>query len=74
MYSHAQLSLSIKGIPEGSYQLETDNLDMAPASRTSVNLHISPDLPKGLHQVIIEAHAKDGWTGRFGVEHYSARN
>jgi len=74
MYAPAQLSLSIKGIPEGSYQLESDNLDMVPASRTSVNLHISPDLPKGLHRVIIEVHAKDGWEGRFGIEHYSARN
>jgi hypothetical protein len=74
MYTPAQLSLSIKGIPEGSYQLETDNLDMAPASRASVNLHISPELPKGLHQVIIEVQAKDGWLGRFGIEHYSARN
>lgn len=74
LYSPAQLSLSIKGLPEGSYQLGTDKLEMAPASRMDVNLHISPDIPKGLHRVIIEARAADGWVGRFGVEHYSARN
>ncbi len=74
IYAPAQLALSVKGIPEGSYKLETENLELAPASRLSVNLHISPDLPKGLHQVIIEARAKDGWVGRFGVEHYSVKN
>ena len=73
-YEPVQLALSIKGIPEGSYKLETENLELAPASRMDVNLHISPDLPKGLHRVIIEVHAKDGWLGRFAVEHYSARN
>jgi hypothetical protein len=74
IYAPAQLVLSVKGIPEGSYKLEAENLELAPASRTSINLHISPYLPKGLHQIIIEAHAKDGWVGRFGVEHYSASN
>ena len=74
MYAPAQLALTIKGIPEGSYKLEAKSLDLAPASRASVNLQISPDLPKGLHQVIIEARAKDGWVGHFAVEHFSARN
>lgn len=74
LYAPAQLTLSIKGIPQDSYTLETEKLELAPASRMDVNLHISPDLPKGLHQVIIEAHAKDGWFRRFAVEHYSARN
>jgi polyferredoxin len=72
LYEPAQLALSVKGLPEGSYKLETANIEMKPASRTSLNLYISPELPKGLHQVIIEARAKDGWVGRFGVEHYSA--
>ena len=74
IYAPAQLTLSVKGLPEGSYKLETEHMELAPASRMSVNLHISPDLPKGLHQVIIEARAKDGWVGYFGMEHYSARN
>lgn len=74
MYAPAQLTLSVKGLPEGSYQLGTENLSLAPASHMDVNLHISPDLPKGLHRVIIEGRAKDGWTGYFGVEHFSARN
>lgn len=72
VYAPSQLALSVKGLPEGSYKLETENLELAPASRLSVNLHISPDLPKGLHRVIIEAHAKDGWEGHFELEHYSA--
>jgi len=74
IYAPAQLALTVKGLPEGSYKLETENLELTPASRMNVNLHISPDIPKGLHRVTIEAHAKDGWIGRFAVEHYSARN
>ncbi|MDX8400151.1 MAG: 4Fe-4S binding protein [Gallionellaceae bacterium] len=74
MYAPAQLTLSIKGLPEGSYKLETEKLELTPASRMSVNLHISPELPKGLHRVIIVANGKNGWVGRFAVEHFSARN
>lgn len=74
MNAPAQLAFTVKGLPEGSYKLETEKLAMTPTSRTNFNLHISPDLPKGLHQVIIEARAQDGWVGRFGLEHYSARN
>jgi len=74
LYAPAHLTLSVKGLPEGSYKLEAENLELAPASRRDVNLHISSDLPKGLHRVIIEVHAADGWNGRFGVEHYSATN
>lgn len=74
MYTPAQLVLSVKGLPEGSYKLDTKNLFMTPASRMDFNLHISPDLPKGLHRIIIEARAVDGWIGRFDLEHYSARN
>jgi len=74
LYAPAQLALSVKGIPEGSYQLEAENIELGSASHQSINLHISPDLPKGLHAIIIEARAKDGWIGRYGLEHYSATN
>jgi len=74
IYAPAQLALSVTGIPQGSYKLEVENMKLAPASRMNANLHVSPDIPKGLHQVTIEARAGDGWTGRFRIEHYSARN
>jgi polyferredoxin len=70
LYAPAQLALSVKGIPEGSYQLEAGKLELGPASRQSVGLHIGPDLPKGLHRIIIEARAEDGRVERFGLEHY----
>ena len=74
MYSPAQLALSEKELSEENHKLETESPVMTPTSRTKINLHITPDLPKELHQVIIEARAQDGWVGRFGLEHYSARN
>ena len=74
LYKSAKLTLAVKGLPEGGYQLDSGSLAMNPASRMDVNLHVSPDLPKGLHRIIIEARAADGWTGRFAVEHYAAGN
>jgi len=74
IYAPAQLMLTVKGLPEGSYKLSTENLSLHTASHMDVNLHINPDLPKGLHRVIIEGRAKDGWVGYFVVEHFSARN
>jgi polyferredoxin len=72
VYADGGLTLSVKGLPEGSFKLENDRVELAPASRSNVNLHIFPGLPKGLYRVIIEARAKDGWAGRFGLEHYAA--
>jgi polyferredoxin len=74
VYAPAELALSVKGIPAGSYTLETENLNLLPATRNSVNLHVMPTLARGLHRIIIEARAADGWVGRFEVEHYAAGN
>jgi hypothetical protein len=74
VYAPTQLALSVKGLPAGSYKLEPENIELAPASRKDVSLHITSELPKGLHRIVIEARATDGWVGRFGVEHFSARN
>lgn len=72
LYTPARIELSVKGLPEGSYQIEKSGLELPSASSRDVRLHIAPELPKGLHRVIIEARAADGRTERFGVEHYSA--
>lgn len=74
LYAPTKMSLSVKGLPDGSYKLDAEEIEMEPASRTDVNLHVDPNLPRGLHRIIIEARSQDGWVGRFGVEHFSARN
>ncbi|MBI3902889.1 MAG: 4Fe-4S binding protein [Nitrosomonadales bacterium] len=74
VYAPAHIELSVKGLPEGGYRLEPADVELEPASRKSAILHVSPDLPKGLHLLTIEARGPDGWTGEFQVEHYSARN
>lgn len=72
VYTPGEITLSVKGIAAENYSLDATRVEMAPASRTSVNLHVSPDLPKGLHQIFIEAKAADGWSAQFRVEHYSS--
>ncbi|MBI5917995.1 MAG: 4Fe-4S binding protein [Nitrosomonadales bacterium] len=72
LYTPAELTLSVSGLPEGSYQLDADHLSLGPAERASVNLRISRDLPKGLHRVDIRARAADGWEGHFEVTHFTA--
>jgi polyferredoxin len=73
VYAPAEVTLSVKGLPEGSYQLKKDtvNLDSARMNE-NVSLNLSPDLSKGLHRIIIEARAKDGWSNRVVLEHYAA--
>ena len=72
LYAPEKLTLSVKGIPAENFRLAAENIELPPASRKDVVLHVLPGLPKGLHRIIIEARAADGQVERFGVEHYAA--
>jgi polyferredoxin len=72
-YAPMKIALSVKGLPEGSYRLDADTLDLTSAANRNVGLHIAT-LPKGLHRVIIEGRAEDGRVERFIVEHFATGN
>ncbi len=73
LYKSAQVSLHVSGLPRGHYRLDTDHFSLGGAMRRKVTLHIDPDLPKGLHRVVIEADSESGWIGSFRIEHLSER-
>ncbi len=70
-YQPTHLDLSIEGLPEGSYTLETSRVDFQTAGRINVSLSISPGLPKGLHPVLVRVKSDDGWEESFRVQHLS---
>ncbi|MDR2196312.1 MAG: 4Fe-4S binding protein [Gallionellaceae bacterium] len=72
VYTPGEVTLTVKGIPADSYKLDTDTVKLDSAARVNVPLRISPQLSKGLHRIIIEAQAPDGWTAQSTVEHYAA--
>lgn len=73
LYAPAQISLHISGLPAGSYSLDTDHFLLEGAKRRKITLHVDPDLPQGLHAILISAESKAGWVGKFRIEHLSMR-
>lgn len=73
LYKPAEISLRVSGLPKGSYRLDAESFHLDAAKRRKVTLHIDPDLPKGLHRVLIRADSDSGWSDSFGIEHYSMR-
>jgi polyferredoxin len=71
MYRPAQFSVSVAGLPEGSYQLSASTINLTTAGRQSLVLSIAPDLPRGLHSFAVNVTTPDGWTGRFPMQHFS---
>jgi polyferredoxin len=71
MYRPARLDVRVQGLPEGSYRLSSDNVVLDPAGRGSLTLSVSKELKRGVYPVRIIVTAMDGWTGRFGVQHFA---
>ncbi|MDR2196105.1 MAG: 4Fe-4S binding protein [Gallionellaceae bacterium] len=72
VYAPAEVALSIQGLPEGSYHLQASTVNIAPSARADVDLSLSPSLSKGLHRIIIEARATNGWSEKVVLEHYAS--
>jgi polyferredoxin len=73
-YEPTRLYVSIEGLQPQDYTLETNKVDFDTAGRINVDLKISPDLPKGLHPVLIKVKSQDGWHDSFRIQHFSAGN
>lgn len=71
-YEPTRLYVSVEGLPPSAFDLERDKVDFDTAGRLNVTLHISPDLPKGLHPVVVRVKSADGWEETFRVQHFSA--
>lgn len=71
-YAPAEFAIEIEGLPAGSYTLERNVVTSDTAGRINVGLHLSPELPKGLHPFLVRVKTNDGWEDSFRVHHFAA--
>lgn len=71
-YRSEAVSVKVRGLPQGSFELSTDRADLARAGRTTLILTVSSGLKHGLYPVLVEVHAADGWVGQFRMQHLAA--
>ena len=69
-YRPSELSVTVEGLPQDSFTLSNNKVDFETVGRSSVILSMLPKLQKGLHPFVVVVHAKDGWTGRFNMQHF----
>jgi len=70
-YHPAELHVQVQGLPQGSYRLSADEIRLGAAGRGSLTLSIGQNLKRGLHAVVINVSAPDGWAGHFSIQHFS---
>lgn len=71
-YEPTRLYVSVDGLEQDAYTLSNDWVDFDTAGRINVELSISPDLPKGLHPVLVRVKSENGWEDSFRLQHFSA--
>lgn len=71
LYRPSSLSVQVQGLPPGSYHLSTDTVKLGAAGRQSLILSVRRGLKRGVYAVVINVQAMDGWTGHFGIQHFS---
>lgn len=69
-YRPSELRVTVEGLPEDSFTLSRNNINFETVGRTSVYLSMLPKLQKGLHPFVVVARSKDGWVGRFNMQHF----
>lgn len=71
LYEPAAMTVSIEGLPAGSYKLSRERVDFASTGRQDVRLEVSPQLSKGLHPILVKVRANDGWEKSFRLQHFA---
>ncbi len=69
-YRPTELTMSIEGLPQNDFTLSNFNVSLESVGRASVFLSVSPKLKRGLYPFVVVVHSKDGWIGRFNVQHF----
>ncbi len=73
LYRPSEVSVTIEGLPENSYQLEADVARFSTAQRQDVNFTISDKLAPGFYPFLVRVKAGDGWQSSFRVNHVSVK-
>jgi polyferredoxin len=69
-YRPTELNVSVEGLPQDSFTLSNNKIILDTVGRKSVFIAIQPGLQRGLHPFVVVVQAKDGWVGRFNMQHF----
>jgi len=69
-YRHSELSIAVEGLPQESFTISNNTVNFETVGRASVIISMLPNLQKGLHPFVVVVHSKDGWVGRFNMQHF----
>ena len=69
LYDDATVTLSVEGLPAGSYELDQEQVHFTTATRQDIMLHIKGKLEPGLHTFLVKAQSQDGWSDHFRLLH-----
>jgi polyferredoxin len=69
-YRSTELSVSIEGLPQDAFTMSDDKVVLSTVGRTSVYISMTTKLKHGLYPFVVVARSKDGWIGRFNVQHF----
>jgi len=69
-YRASELTMEIEGLSQQSYTLSNSRVNIGSVGRASIFLSVSPKLHHGFHPFAVVVRSRDGWTGRFKVQHF----
>lgn len=70
LYREAELTVSIEGLVKENYSFSDNKARFDGAGRVDLNLHIKPNLEKGLHSFLVRVESADGWKDSYRVQHF----
>ncbi len=65
------LSVRVDGLDSSLYRLERSRVHFDQAGRVNVGLHLSKNMPEGLHRFNIVVASEDGWSDDYELRHYA---
>jgi polyferredoxin len=70
-YHEEKLQVRVQGLEPHLYRLSSDAVTLGAVQRQSLTLELSPQIPRGLRQIVVEVRSQDGWVGRFPFQHFA---
>ncbi len=74
LYRNAEVSVSVEGLSENDYLLSDKTARFDTAGRVDLNLHIKPNLKKGLYSFLVHVESMDGWKDVYRVQHFVGKD
>ncbi|MCK4585802.1 MAG: 4Fe-4S binding protein, partial [Gammaproteobacteria bacterium] len=62
------------GLDEQDYLFSDRTARFDTAGRVDLNLHIKPNLKKGLHRFLVRVESMDGWQDVYRVHHFVGKD